>query len=203
MPARILLTAQSQQLPIRLTWFLARWKRTIFCWLTYPWTRKKNFLEHLEHLALQMHLPPSVVLEREHMRLLLSSKSIYASLILILLDYDVDDSSGTSNQVRGERERGRRKNSRVGIMDLQQGWPTLPPPKGRSHRLITTLLPMPSNLKYNLRLKANISWRMKAHSASNPAVTFPPGTQTLQQSKVTPHGSSHTAYPCPGPCRNH
>lgn len=74
-----------------------------------------------------MHLPPSVVLEREHMRLLLSSKNIYASLILILLDYDVDDSSGTSNQVRGERERGRKKNSRVGIMDLQQGWPTLPP----------------------------------------------------------------------------
>lgn len=110
-----------------------------------------------------MHLPPSVVLERDRMRLLLSNKSIYVSLILILLDYDVDESSGTSNQVRDERERGRRKNSRVERMDIQQGWPTLPP-KARSHRLITILLSIPSNLKYNLRLKVNISWRMKVHS---------------------------------------
>lgn len=144
-----------------------------------------------------MHLPPSVVLEREHRRLLLSNKNIDVSLILILLDCDVDDSSGTSNQVRGERERGRRKNSRVGSMDIQQGRPTWTP-KGRSHRLMTTLT---SNLKYNLRLKANISWRMKVHSASNPAATFPPGTQTLPQNEATPHGSSHTAYPWAGPCR--
>lgn len=80
-----------------------------------------------------MHLPPSVVLEREHMRLLLSNKNIYASLILILLDYDVDDSSGTSNQVRGEREKGRRKNSRVGIMDIQQGWPTSQGEESQAH----------------------------------------------------------------------
>lgn len=149
-----------------------------------------------------MHLPPSVVLEREHRRLLLLNKNIDVSLILILLDYDVDDSSGTSNQVRGERERGRRKNSRVGSMDIQQGRPTWAP-KGRSHRRMTTLLSIPSNLKYNLWLKANISWRMKVHSASNPAATFPPGTQTLPQNKVTPHGSNHTAYPWAGPCRNH
>lgn len=59
----------------------------------------------LAHFALKMHLPPVMVLETELIRLFLSNKNIYIFLILILLDYDIDDSSGIDNQVRGGRER--------------------------------------------------------------------------------------------------
>lgn len=98
-------------------------------------------------------------------------------LILILLDYNVDHSSGISNQVGGkEREKEEEfkswKHEYTRIAHIA--------PRRRSHSLITTLLSVPSNLKYNLWLKANmvsLRWEIKVRSTCNPAVTFPPRTQ--------------------------